>query len=130
MLGDIVTALLNEPIDNDFSVLRETAEAPQKKFDLAGMRSQEPDADALRALFSELEFASMLKDLMPSSEEQPDLLTEVVDAKDAATLLAKVEEWNRLERAEGDFVLGVALSTPSAALSATPSTAEEVTGHG
>jgi DNA polymerase-1 len=37
-------------------------------FDVAAMRVGEPDADALRALFAELEFSSLLKELLPVVE--------------------------------------------------------------
>ncbi|HEX8814980.1 MAG TPA: DNA polymerase I [Terriglobales bacterium] len=36
--------------------------------DVAAMKAGEPDAEALRALFSELEFTSLLKDLLPVAE--------------------------------------------------------------
>jgi DNA polymerase I len=37
-------------------------------FDVAAMKVGEPDADALRALFAELEFSSLLKELLPVAE--------------------------------------------------------------
>ena len=37
-------------------------------FDVAAMKAGEPDADALRALFAELEFSSLLKELLPLVE--------------------------------------------------------------
>jgi len=37
-------------------------------FDVAAMKAGEPDADALRALFAELEFSSLLKELLPVVE--------------------------------------------------------------
>jgi DNA polymerase-1 len=37
-------------------------------FDIAAMKAGEPDADALRALFAELEFSSFLKELLPVVE--------------------------------------------------------------
>src|ERR1700686_2550574 len=38
------------------------------EFDMAAMKMGEPDVDALRALFSELEFTSLLKELLPIVE--------------------------------------------------------------
>ena len=39
--------------------------------DLAAMQTQEPDLEACRALFSELEFTSMLRELAPSASAPP-----------------------------------------------------------
>ena len=53
--------------------------------DLAAMRTQPPDLEACRALFTELEFTSMLRDLAPS-ESAPvvELLEDPTEAQSAA----------------------------------------------
>ena len=51
------------------------------KLDVESMRVGEPDVDALRALFSELEFTSLLKELLPVSEVRE---THYEEAKSAA----------------------------------------------
>jgi DNA polymerase-1 len=46
------------------------------EFDLAAMRTQAQDVDACRALFAELEFTSMLRDLEPAA---PKVVVEILD---------------------------------------------------
>ena len=53
--------------------------------DLAAMQTQEPDLEASRALFSELEFTSMLRELAPSASAPPlELIDEPTDEQAAA----------------------------------------------
>ena len=51
------------------------------EFDLEAMRAGDPDVDALRELFTELEFTSLLKELLPVVEVSE---TQYSDAKSAA----------------------------------------------
>jgi DNA polymerase I len=53
--------------------------------DLAAMETQEPDLEACRALFTELEFTSMLRELAPSASAPPlELIDEPTDEQAAA----------------------------------------------
>jgi len=53
--------------------------------DLAAMQTQEPDLEACRALFSELEFTSMLRELAPSASAAPlELIDRPSDEQSAA----------------------------------------------
>jgi DNA polymerase I len=77
------------------------------ELDLAAMRTQPPDADACRALFTELEFTTLLKELAPVEEKRTaEHLTEPDTAEIAAFL--------REARAKG-FALAVASSELEAA---------------
>src|SRR5271163_763559 len=71
-------------------------------FDVAAMKVGEPDADALRALFAELEFSSLLKELLP-----------VVEVKDGDYREIKSEaEFEQYLRALGQSApLALAIST-------------------
>ncbi len=56
--------------------------------DLAAMQTQEPDLEACRALFSELEFTSMLRELAPSASAPALELIEQADDQQAADFYA------------------------------------------
>jgi DNA polymerase-1 len=55
--------------------------------DVESMHVQEPDADAARALFSELEFTSLIKDFLPSIEVSATDYREAQSAEDVAVVL-------------------------------------------
>ena len=75
------------------------------EFDVDSMRMGEPDIDALRALFTELEFTSLLKELLPVAEVSE---THYMEAKSAAD----VERVVKAAGAEG--VLSVAVEQEEA----------------
>jgi DNA polymerase I len=56
--------------------------------DLAAMQTQEPDLEACRTLFSELEFTSMLRELAPSASAPPLELIDQPTAEQAADFYA------------------------------------------
>jgi DNA polymerase-1 len=58
------------------------------ELDLAAMRMGEPDVDALRALFTELEFSSLLKELLPVAEVRETHYSEAKSAADVQTVIA------------------------------------------
>jgi DNA polymerase-1 len=64
--------------------------------DLNAMRTQTPDAAAARALFSELEFTTLLKELAPSPDSTPTTYTLNATADDLAKLLAEARKENHL----------------------------------
>ena len=120
------------------------------ELDLASMLAGDPDVDALRQLFTELEFTSLLKELLPSMElgevqyttaQSPGDINAVLKALPAGGALAIAlemaqplaqEEEDDEEAEEG--VLPLALATPPAAststhnlaVSAAPATAMSV----
>jgi DNA polymerase-1 len=57
------------------------------EFDLGPMRMGEPDATALRSLFTELEFTSLLKDLVFGVDESQTDYTEAVSAADVEAVV-------------------------------------------
>ena len=108
--------------------------------DVEAMRAGEPDVDALRSLFTELEFTSLLKELLPvvevtearhveakSAEDVGSVLTAVgaagalavaVEAEelvDAAEPAAVEEEESDDERADAQLSLVMGSTTPGAA---------------
>jgi len=77
------------------------------ELDVAAMRTQTPDAEACRALFTELEFTTLLKELAPAGEKRT---AEYVAEPDAEEVAAFVRE----ARATG-FAVAVASSELEAA---------------
>ena len=74
--------------------------------DLEAMRAQEPDADAARALFTELEFTTLAKDYAPTVKLEE---TEYAEAKSAADIEKAVKSLKK------GAALAVALALPEAA---------------
>ena len=82
------------------------------ELNLEAMRAGEPDADALRALFTELEFSSLLKELLPVAEvretsySEAKFAADVDDVVDAARktgfLAIAVEASSATEQSEED----------------------------
>ncbi|HYK51534.1 MAG TPA: DNA polymerase I, partial [Terriglobales bacterium] len=64
--------------------------------DLNAMRAGAPDVEALRALFTELEFTSLLKELLPVVEVTEAHYTEAKSAVDVETVLQKISGNNVL----------------------------------
>ena len=60
------------------------------ELDVESMRVGEPDVDALRALFSELEFTSLLKELLPLAEVSETHYGEATSAADVKTLVSSL----------------------------------------
>jgi len=57
------------------------------ELDIDSMRVGDPDVDALRALFTELEFTSLLKEVLPVAEVRETQYAEAKSAKDVETVL-------------------------------------------
>ncbi len=62
------------------------------KLDLEGMKCGDPDSDSLRALFSELEFTSLLKELLPVVQVTESQYAEAKSSADVDAVLATVPE--------------------------------------
>ncbi|HYM74387.1 MAG TPA: DNA polymerase I [Candidatus Dormibacteraeota bacterium] len=62
------------------------------ELDVDSMRVGEPDLDALRALFSELEFTSLLKELLPLAEASDTRYTEAKSAADIERVVDAASE--------------------------------------
>ena len=62
------------------------------ELDVASMRVGDPDLDALRALFTELEFTSLLKELLPLAEVSETHYVEAKSAADVEAVLRAVAE--------------------------------------
>jgi DNA polymerase I len=60
------------------------------ELDIEGMRMGQPDVESLRALFTELEFTSLLKELLPVVEVSDTNYTEAKSAADVEAVLRKV----------------------------------------
>ena len=60
------------------------------EFDVDAMQAGEPDLEALRTLFTELEFTSLLKDLLPIGELGEGRYSEAKTAEDVEALVAAV----------------------------------------
>lgn len=60
------------------------------ELDLTAMKTGEPDVEALRALFTELEFTSLLKELLPVVEASETRYTEATSAQDVTAVLKAV----------------------------------------
>jgi len=60
------------------------------ELNVESMRAGEPDADALRALFTELEFTSLLKELLPVAPVSETHYTEATSAADIESVLGAV----------------------------------------
>ena len=63
------------------------------ELDVESMRAGDPDLDALRALFTELEFTSLLKELLPVVAVSETHYTEAKSAADVERVLAAVSVW-------------------------------------
>src|SRR6185503_19683239 len=64
--------------------------------DMNAMRAGEPDLEALRALFTELEFTSLLKELLPVVEVTEAHYSEAKSADDVEAVLKAVSAGNAL----------------------------------
>ncbi len=62
------------------------------ELDINGMRMGEPDKDALRALFTELEFNSLLKELLPSAEVKESNYEEAKSEADVEKVVKSVTD--------------------------------------
>ncbi len=62
------------------------------ELDVEAMRAGEPDAEALRALFTELEFTSLLKELLPVAEVSGTHYSEAKSAADVERMLKAIRE--------------------------------------
>ncbi len=60
------------------------------ELDLAAMKTGEPDVEALRALFTELEFTSLLKELLPVVEVSQSRYTEAASAEDVSAVIKSI----------------------------------------
>ena len=87
------------------------------ELDLESMRAQEADADAARALFTELEFTTLAKDFEPTVKLGE---TDYREAKSAADVERAVKALKK------GAVLAVAVEVPERAPSAEPDAGEEV----
>src|SRR5689334_681667 len=61
------------------------------ELDINAMKAGSPDVEALRALFTELEFTSLLKELLPVVEVTAGLYREAANAADVQKVLASVQ---------------------------------------
>ncbi len=66
------------------------------ELDVEAMRAGQPDADALRALFTELEFTSLLKELLPLVEVTESRYSEAKSAADVESVLRSMSESSTL----------------------------------
>ncbi|HUY81929.1 MAG TPA: DNA polymerase I [Acidobacteriaceae bacterium] len=92
---ELVTIHTEVPLELDF------------ESNLEAMRTQAPDAEACRALFTELEFTTMLKDLAPAAEAQTVEFVTEPSAEDVA-------EFVRTAKAHGFAVVVPAAETAAA----------------
>ncbi len=76
--------------------------------DLELMRTQPVDAAAARALFTELEFTTLLKELAPAADSKPATFTLNADANELAQLLAEGRTENRLAIALAETAQSIA----------------------
>src|SRR5438105_4097084 len=83
------------------------------ELDADAMKMGQPDIEGLRQLFTELEFTSLLKELLPTIEVSDGLYTKAKSAADVDTVLKAISK---------SGVLAVAVETPAA-----PSEEEEQT---
>lgn len=82
-------------------------------FSLDAMRTQAPDSSALRALFSELEFTTLLKDLAPDVDATPTTYDTHATAEDLAKLLAEARKEGHLAIALAENTQALAEETPA-----------------
>ena len=87
--------------------------------DLDGMRTQTVDSSAARALFTELEFTTLLKELAPATDSAPTTYTLNATADDLAKLLDDARKENHLALALA--ATAQAIAEESAAEAADPS---------
>jgi DNA polymerase-1 len=78
------------------------------ELDVESMRAGDPDLDALRALFTELEFTSLLKELLPVVEVSKTHYTEAESASDVGSVLGAVSAGSALAIAVEQKELAVA----------------------
>jgi len=78
------------------------------ELDLEAMRAGDPDVDALRALFTELEFTSLLKELLPVVEVGEGRYDEAKSAADVEGVLAAI-------KADGSLAVAIEHEEPTAA---------------
>ena len=88
-------------------------------FEPEKMRAQEPDAAAARALFTELEFTTLVQDFLSESIELGE--TDYREAKTAADVEAVIAA----REASPDAMLAIALESSAAAAIAAPPKTEE-----
>ncbi len=86
------------------------------EFDVAAMKAGEPDVEALRSLFAELEFTSLLKELLPTTE---------VNDGDYREITSKAEFDEYLRHVAAATPLAFAIEPESAGTTDSESTAEE-----
>jgi len=86
------------------------------ELDLERMRAGEPDAEAARQLFTELEFSSLLKEFLPGGEVGKTEYTEAKSASDVERLLKSLPQ---------DSALAVAIDAGSRTPAEEEETAEE-----
>jgi DNA polymerase-1 len=79
------------------------------ELDVEAMRAGEPDVDSLRALFTELEFTSLLKELLPVVEVSETHYTEAKSAADIESVVSAVA-------AGGALAVAVEQKEPAAAV--------------
>jgi DNA polymerase-1 len=89
------------------------------ELDIDAMKAGEPDLEALRALFTELEFTSLLKDLLPVVEVGDAHYAEARSAEDVETLLKAIP-------AGGALALAVAAEAGPAAESQADAEADQL----
>jgi len=77
------------------------------ELDVDKMHAGEPDVEALRALFTELEFTSLLKELLPVAEAQPGNYRDAESTADVETFLQK-------RRADVPLAIAINTAVPSA----------------
>src|ERR1700693_2471549 len=78
------------------------------ELDVEAMRAGEPDVDALRSLFTELEFTSLLKELLPVVEVSETHYTEAKSAADVESIVNAVPAGGALALAVEQQELAVA----------------------
>jgi DNA polymerase I len=66
------------------------------ELNIEAMKAGDPDIEALRALFTELEFTSLLKELLPVAEISQARYTEATSTGDVEAVLAQVDQSNPL----------------------------------
>jgi DNA polymerase I len=91
------------------------------EFEPEKMRMGEPDTPALRDLFTELEFTSLLKDLVSGIDESETEYTEAKSAEDVQAVLKSLKK---------DGVLAIALETTGASTAGAEEANEEEEGQG
>ncbi|HSA93936.1 MAG TPA: DNA polymerase I [Terriglobales bacterium] len=78
------------------------------ELDLKALEISEPDSEKLRALFTELEFTSFLKELVPAADLGPTDYRDAHSAEEVEALLAHVNDSNPLALALAPAIAGSA----------------------